>query len=115
MEPSATITITLVFALGPRQATECVLTIARGCTLAQALQSSSVLRALPVQQLDTLQPSVWGRKVAFSQALKNLDRIELCRPLSVDPKVARRERFVRQGSKSAGLFASRRPGAKAGY
>jgi len=33
----------------------------------------------------------------------------------VDPKVARRERFARQGAKTAGLFAKRRAGAKAGY
>ncbi|MFY8043382.1 MAG: RnfH family protein, partial [Rhodoferax sp.] len=29
--------------------------------------------------------------------------------------VARRERFANQGAKSAGLFAKRRSGAKAGY
>jgi sulfur carrier protein len=43
------------------------------------------------------------------------ERIEFYRPLRVDPKVARRERFARQGAKSAGLFAKKRPGAKAGY
>jgi hypothetical protein len=29
--------------------------------------------------------------------------------------VARRERFSKQGAKSAGLFAQRRAGSKAGY
>jgi len=43
------------------------------------------------------------------------DRLEVYRPLTVDPKVARRARFVRQGAKTAGLFANKRPGAKAGY
>jgi putative ubiquitin-RnfH superfamily antitoxin RatB of RatAB toxin-antitoxin module len=43
------------------------------------------------------------------------DRLEVYRPLTVDPKVARRQRFVRQGAKTAGLFAKKRPGAKAGY
>jgi hypothetical protein len=41
--------------------------------------------------------------------------VELVRPLLVDPKVARRERFRRQGSRAAGLFAGRRPGSKPGY
>jgi putative ubiquitin-RnfH superfamily antitoxin RatB of RatAB toxin-antitoxin module len=37
------------------------------------------------------------------------------RTLKVDPKVARRERFVKQGAKAAGLFSQRRAGGKAGY
>jgi hypothetical protein len=37
------------------------------------------------------------------------------RPLKVDPKEARRQRFVKQGTRGAGLFANRRPGAKPGY
>jgi hypothetical protein len=41
--------------------------------------------------------------------------VELYRPLLVDPKVARRERFRRQGARNTGLFAQRRPGAKPGY
>jgi putative ubiquitin-RnfH superfamily antitoxin RatB of RatAB toxin-antitoxin module len=47
--------------------------------------------------------------------LKEGDRVEWLRGLRVDPKVARRERFQKQGSRAAGLFASRRPGAKQGY
>jgi putative ubiquitin-RnfH superfamily antitoxin RatB of RatAB toxin-antitoxin module len=49
--------------------------------------------------------------------LSNNDRMEIYRALTVDPKVARRERFARQGAKkkAAGLFARRRAGAKAGY
>ncbi|MGH8819682.1 MAG: RnfH family protein, partial [Rhodoferax sp.] len=31
------------------------------------------------------------------------------------PKVARRERFRKQGARTAGLFAKKRPGAKPGY
>jgi uncharacterized protein len=29
--------------------------------------------------------------------------------------VARRERFAKQGARTSGLFAQRRPGAKSGY
>jgi uncharacterized protein len=59
--------------------------------------------------------SVWGVKALLDQALQEHDRIELCRPLRVDPKVARRERFAKQGARTSGLFAQRRPGAKSGY
>ena len=43
------------------------------------------------------------------------DRVEIYRDLLVDPKVARRERFRKQGARAAGLFAGKRPGAKQGY
>jgi putative ubiquitin-RnfH superfamily antitoxin RatB of RatAB toxin-antitoxin module len=33
------------------------------------------------------------------------------RPLQVDPKVARRERFRQQGTRAAGLFARKQPAA----
>jgi len=59
--------------------------------------------------------AIWGKPVEPSCVLQEGDRIEWLRGLRVDPKVARRERFQRQGSRSAGLFASKRPGAKAGY
>lgn len=59
--------------------------------------------------------AVWGVKAHPSQGLNNHDRLELCRPLRVDPKVARRERFAKQGARTSGLFKARRPGAKPGY
>ena len=36
-------------------------------------------------------------------------------PYFANPKEARRERFVGQGARGAGLFSRRRPGSKAGY
>jgi uncharacterized protein len=59
--------------------------------------------------------AIWGTKATAKQPLHDLDRLELCRPLRVDPKVARRERFAKQGARTSGLFATRRPGAKPGY
>ena len=53
---------------------------------------------------------IWGKAVPLTQLLRDGDRVEVYRPLRVDPKVARRERFVRQGARTAGLFA-RKPAA----
>jgi sulfur carrier protein len=47
--------------------------------------------------------------------LRDQDRVEFYRGLRVDPKVARRERFSKQGARASGLFAKRRPGSKPGY
>ena len=73
------------------------------------------LRGVTPAALAALSVGVWRRKAALTQVLRDHDRVEVYRPLLVDPKVARRERFARQGARSAGLFASRRAGAKAGY
>jgi sulfur carrier protein len=60
---------------------------------------------------------IWNKalKDAAGHVLQDGDRLEIYRPLRVDPMAARRERFKTQGARSAGLFAQRRPGAKPGY
>jgi putative ubiquitin-RnfH superfamily antitoxin RatB of RatAB toxin-antitoxin module len=110
-----TITITVVYSPETRVVREVNLCVAVDCTVGQSLKICGLLEGLSQDVLDALQVGVWGRKAALNQTLRANDRVELCRPLTVDPKVARRERFVRQGAKSAGLFAKRREGAKAGY
>lgn len=55
--------------------------------------------------IDQLKASCWGQKISLGHTLTSNDRIELCRELRVDPKVARRERFEKQGKRGAGLFS----------
>lgn len=58
---------------------------------------------------------VWGRVVTKNYKLQAGDRVEVLRGLRVDPMTARRERFNKQGIKTAGLFKTKREGAKQGY
>ncbi len=58
---------------------------------------------------------IWGRRCSAQTVLRSGDRLELYRPLQTTPEAARKRRFAQQGARSAGLFAARRPGAKAGY
>lgn len=111
------IQIVLMDAPGPRQVTELCLDVPEGTTVREALVLSGWLESRPefAQSLPQLEVAVWGQKVPLSHALRDQDRLEFLRPLIVDPKVARRERFKKQGAKTAGLFTTRRPGAKAGY
>lgn len=97
---------------GPREVHEVTLSLPAGATVAQALQASGLLGQV---QANRWMVGVWRRKAELTQVLRDQDRVEAYRPLLVDPKVARRERFARQGARSAGLFAKRRAGAKAGY
>ena len=80
---------------------------------AQALLASGLLVQFP--ELAGAALGVWGKKAKPEQLLRDHDRVEISRPLKVDPKVARRTRFAKQGAGAAGLFARKRPGAKAGY
>jgi len=102
--------IAVAASLAPGQVSEWSLELPAGSTVADAL------RACGLDPADTgYAPAIWGCGVTVQKALEEGDRVEWCRPLVVDPKVARRERFARQGRRGTGLFADRRPGAKAGY
>jgi putative ubiquitin-RnfH superfamily antitoxin RatB of RatAB toxin-antitoxin module len=107
--------VKVVYAPQTREVHEVALQLDSPCSVLQALLCSGLLAHFP--EIDTLQTvvGVWGRKARLNQVLRENDRVEVYRPLRVDPKVARRERFVKQGSRGAGLFEKKRVGAKAGY
>jgi len=107
--------ITLAYSPAPRQVREWTLELAAGATVAQALAASGVFNEFPELRTARLVLGIWGRKTTPGHVLHRQDRVEIYRGLRVDPKVARRERFNRQGAKRAGLFAKTRAGAKAGY
>lgn len=113
---SAVLRITVVQALAQGQAREHHVQLQAPATVAQALAQCGLLEALEQGSAPTPLPiGVWGRRTSLAAPLHDLDRVELYQALRVDPKVARRERFKSQGSRGTGLFAKRRPGAKAGY
>lgn len=112
---SAPLNVTVAYSPAPRQLHEVAVTLPAGSTVQDALTASGLLAQCP--DLDTApgHVGVWGRKAPLDQPLRERDRVEVWRPLRVDPKLARRERFKGQGAGAAGLFARRRPGAKPGY
>ncbi len=114
MAAEASIQVTVAWSPGPRQVSEEVLRLSVGSTVAQAVQAFSMTNRGAVLP-QTLGTGIWGNKVDASQVLQDGDRLELVRPLRVDPKVARRARFQAQGARTTGLFARRRAGGKAGY
>ena len=110
--------IMVMYSPAPRVVHERVLDLNLGVTVMQAVQQSGLMTECP--EIDLSQPEafavcIWGKKTSPNHVLRDLDRIEICRPLTVDPKVARRERFQKQGTSRAGLFSKRRAGAKPGY
>lgn len=105
--------ITLVYASAPRTVHEEPISVLPGSTARDALEQAGWLARFPDIPLQSL--GIWGRAAGPQTELRDGDRLEVYRALRVDPKVARRERFVGQGARGTGLFNRRRPGSKAGY
>jgi putative ubiquitin-RnfH superfamily antitoxin RatB of RatAB toxin-antitoxin module len=106
------IAVTLVVCIKARCVKEESLCVAQGTYVCDALKISTTLAGLSSNEQAGLELGVWGRSVPATYVLCSQDRIEVYRPLTVDPKDARRQRFAQQGVKKAGLFAKRHVGSK---
>lgn len=75
------------------------LDVAEGTMLEVALRGcADFMSAYPVP-LDTLRIGIWGRVRPLQTPLRDRDRIEVYRPLTVDPKEARRQRYAKRGER----------------
>lgn len=81
----------------PRTVQTVRLELAPGSTVADAVRASGLLAGE-----EGLTVAVWGRAADGSTLLRDRDRVELLRPLRVDPKEARRLRYRRQGGRRSG-------------
>ena len=106
--------IEVIYSTAPRQVKCWTAALPVDATLQMALMATA-FSDFPELRSVRLVVGVWGEKKGLNYLLQPADRVEIYRALQVDPKVARRERFKRQGAKAAGLFAKTRAGAKAGY
>jgi uncharacterized protein len=97
--------VTVVHSPAAREVLEWTVTVPDGATAADAIEASGLMQARPGLDWRDSGIGIWGRKTTADHALREGDRIEVYRPLLVDPKLARRERFRGQGGRTAGLFA----------
>jgi putative ubiquitin-RnfH superfamily antitoxin RatB of RatAB toxin-antitoxin module len=85
-----TISVSVVYALAERQ--EIVkLAIAEGTTVAQAVAQSELSRRFPEINSRPLHCAIYSRAVDASYVVRDGDRIEILRPLLIDPKEQRRQ------------------------
>lgn len=61
-----------------------------GATVADAIEISNIAQRLPNIDAAACAVAIWGRLVERSDTVKAGDRIELLRPLQIDPREARR-------------------------
>ena len=84
------ITVELVFALRERQQLV-TLTIGAQATVGDAIEQSGLAAAFPDQDLQAAPVAIWGKPADRDQRLRDGDRVEILRPLEIDPRQARRQ------------------------
>jgi hypothetical protein len=88
---AATIRVEVVHAR-PQQQVLLALDVAPGTTLMQAIEASGIRAAFSGLEVDPQRLGIFGRKAQPDDVLRDGDRVEIYRPLLVDPKEARRAR-----------------------
>ena len=88
---SATLSIDVCYAL-PDSQTLISLQLPPGATVQQAIDASGILGRHPEIDLAKLKVGVYGKLKPLDTALADHDRVEIYRPLIVDPKMARQRR-----------------------
>lgn len=83
--------VEVVYAL-PQQQHRVHLELAPGASVAEALAAVARLEPFRSLPLETVSLAVYGRIAQRDQLLNPDDRLEILRPLLVDPKEARRRR-----------------------
>ncbi|MGQ3051552.1 MAG: RnfH family protein [Roseateles sp.] len=95
--------VELVWSLAAGDVQQRWLEVEEGATLESALQGCADFMAAyglaTGQPLDALRIGIWGRMRPLQTALRERDRIEVYRPLTVDPMEARRLRYAKRGER----------------
>ena len=84
--------VSVVYSPRAGEVEEVELELAPGATVAEALQASGMQVRHPGIAIDALPVGIWGVFCERGDRLRDRDRVELYRPLRVDPKEARRQR-----------------------
>ena len=68
------------------------LAVPEEATIETVILASGTLENFPELVLETLNVGIFGRKKGLSERIKDGDRVEIYRPLFIDPMQARRKR-----------------------
>ncbi len=90
------VTIEVVLAIAERQVLREV-AVPAGATVAEAIARSGIADEFPELEVESLTVGIWGKVVDRSKPVQVGDRIEVYRPLPIDPRDARRQIAVAGG------------------
>jgi putative ubiquitin-RnfH superfamily antitoxin RatB of RatAB toxin-antitoxin module len=80
---------------------EVALRLPVGATVGEAIEASRVREARPDVEINADRIGIFSRKATFDTPLRDGDRVEIYRPLKIDPKEARRRRAQKQPSRDS--------------
>lgn len=107
VQAEAPLRIEVVYSPTAGMADQVSLKLPAGASVMQALQASGLLDRHPTLASMELVLGVWGRKVTADTVLRDRDRVEVYRPLTVDPKEARRLRYRGQARQPKAVIRRR--------
>lgn len=87
--------IEIVYGLPDKQVLK-KLNVQNGCTVREAVCQSGLDEIFSELDLRTVPLGIFGKSVKYETLLRDKDRIEIYRPLLIDPKEARRKRVQNQ-------------------
>jgi putative ubiquitin-RnfH superfamily antitoxin RatB of RatAB toxin-antitoxin module len=87
-----TLSIEVCYALPEGNSAICALSLGEGVTAREAIEASGLLARFPEIDLNVQKVGVFGKIRPLDEVLADHDRVEIYRPLKVDPKVARQRR-----------------------
>ena len=91
IEKNNQISIEIVYGV-PEKQQLLSLVIDEGATVEQAIETSAIADLFPEIDLAINKVGIWNRAVKLTEIVKDLDRIEIYRPLIADPKEVRKRR-----------------------
>jgi putative ubiquitin-RnfH superfamily antitoxin RatB of RatAB toxin-antitoxin module len=92
----ATIRVAVACSRRPGEAEEVEVEVPAGASALDAIRASGLLERHAEIDISSQAVGVWGRRCALDTVLREGDRVEIYRPLAIDPKEARRRRANRK-------------------
>lgn len=93
-----TIFVTVAYADSSEDQRECKLELQSPVTAKDAIEQSGILEAYPSLDISRCDVGIYSQSVSLDCTLKHLDRVEIYRPLIINPKDARRLRAQKKKS-----------------
>lgn len=90
------ISVSVVYAASASEQAELTVWLNEGATILKAIEMSGMLQRYPTISLDNIAVGVFSKRKKLEDVVNNNDRVEIYRPLLIDPKEARRARALRR-------------------
>jgi putative ubiquitin-RnfH superfamily antitoxin RatB of RatAB toxin-antitoxin module len=94
--PAPPLRVAVAWSARPGEACEVALELPAGARVLDAIRASGAMQGEAAVDISTQAIGIWGRTVALEAELAEGDRVEIYRPLAMDPKEARRRRAERR-------------------